>query len=107
MNEEEIGVRRVVSLEGDGGGGEGGGGFAGEVGAGMRLVDFEGGSGSGHVFGALPAEVIGGAVADLAPEHIPLRVGLDEVICGPFNGVESIVHLVQICNFLVEIDGSP
>ena len=107
MGQQEIGISRVVSLEGNRSGGQSGGGFTGKVRTRMGLVDLESGSRSGHILGTFPTEVIGGAIADLTPKNVALSVGFEKVIGGPFNGLQSVVHLVGICNFLVEINGSP
>ncbi|KAB8097957.1 hypothetical protein EE612_026872, partial [Oryza sativa] len=83
---------------GVGGGGERGGRLGGDVGAGAGGVHHVRRAGRVHVLGALPARVVGVAVADLHVQRLAAagrRVRPGEVVGAPPHGVERVAQLAR------------
>jgi hypothetical protein len=83
---EEVRVMRVGAAEDEGGGGEGGGRLAGEVGAGVVLVDAVRLARRRHVLGPLPAVVVRVAVPHL-------RAETSQLLCVPAAAVNLILEI--------------
>lgn len=60
----------------------------------MTLVDFVGGSGQVHFFGPAPKSVVQGEVPHLTVQFVFAHVAFDEIVRGPFYGIQNLRVLI-------------